>query len=101
MSEAVQIVDSMLHADNIHILFDDSLYRLGLDWKNYMVMLLSIGVLLVVDGLKYYGICIRKVICEQELWFRWLVCIAGVVVIVVFGMWGSGYDEKAFIYFQF
>lgn len=101
MSEAIQIVDSMLHADNIHILFDDSLYRLGLDWKNYMVMLLSIGVLLVVDGLKYYGICIRKVICEQELWFRWLVCIASVVIIVVFGMWGSGYDEKAFIYFQF
>lgn len=101
MSQALQIIDSIFHADNFHILADDSLFQLGLDWKNYMVMILAIVVLLVVDCLKHRGISVRKVICEQELWFRWLVCIAGVVMIFVFGMWGSGYDEKAFIYFQF
>lgn len=101
LGKAFQIIDSMLHAENMHILFDDSFYRLGLDWKNCMVMLLAIAVLLLVDGLKYHGICVRKVICSQELWFRWLVCIAGIVIVFVFGMWGSGYDEKAFIYFQF
>ncbi len=101
MSQAIQIVDSIIHADNMHILVDGSLYQLGLDWKNYTLMLISIGILLVVDFVKYHGICIRQAICRQELWFRWIVCIAAVLIILVFGMWGSGYDEKAFIYFQF
>lgn len=101
MPHAVQILKSMLRADNIHILFDDSLLGLGLDWKNFLVMLLAIAVLLCVDALKYHGIRVRKWIYEQELWFRWAVYIAGVLIILVFGLWGSGYDEKAFIYFQF
>lgn len=101
MTHAVQIVESMIRADNIHILFDDSLFGLGLDWKNCLVMLLAFTVLLIVDILKKSGISVRKWIYEQELWFRWAVYIAAVLLILVFGLWGSGYDEKAFIYFQF
>ena len=101
MSHAVLILKSMLRADNIHILFDDSLLNLGLDWKNFLVMLLAIVILLCVNALKLHGISVRKWIYEQELWFRWAVYIAAVLIVLVFGLWGSGYDEKAFIYFQF
>lgn len=101
MTVALQMMDSVLHADNLHIIADGSLYQLGLDWRNYMIMLLSIVVLLVVDFLKKRGVSVRSFLYKQELWFRWLVYIAGVLIILIFGMWGVGYNEQGFIYFQF
>ncbi len=101
MTVALQMLDSVWHADNLHIIADGSLYRLGLEWKSYMIMMLSIVVLLVVDCLKYCGISVRQFIYKQELWFRWMVYIAGVLIILIFGMWGAGYNEQGFIYFQF
>lgn len=99
--DGLRIIKRMLLAKNIWILFDDSLFRLGLDWKNFMVMLLAIALLAAVDMLKKRGIVVREVICRQELWFRWLVLIASIMGILLFGMWGSGYNAATFIYFQF
>lgn len=98
---AFDILSSMFTADNFHILFDDSLFNVGLDWKNFLVMILSIGVLMIADFFKYRGVQVRSVLCRQELWFRWMFLIAATVFIVVFGVWGSGFSEAAFIYFQF
>lgn len=98
---AFQAIDSIFHANNIWILFDDSLFNLGLDYKNFVVMIVSIFVLMVADYLKYHGVVIRDAICRQELWFRWIVFAFGIVTIIIFGIWGSGYDITEFIYFQF
>lgn len=98
---AVQMLSSMWNASNASILFDDSLFKLGLDARNFLLMLGSIMILLVGDWFKYRGVCVRELICRQELWFRWLFMIGAVVFIVVFGVWGSGFSEASFIYFQF
>lgn len=98
---ALDMLRSMLFASNIHILFNDSLFDLGLDWKNFLVMVGSIAVLMAADFFKYRNICVHKLICRQELWFRWALMIGAVVFVVVFGIWGSGFSEAAFIYFQF
>lgn len=95
------IVKSILHADNPWILFDGSLYNLGLDEKNFRLMLLCIAVLIVADILKNMGICIRKTILEQDYIFRWIVFVFAVFFILTFGIWGPGYDAANFIYFQF
>lgn len=99
--DALYIMKSMLVANNIWILFDDSLFKLGLDWKNFLVMLLSIVLLLFVDYMKQKGIVLREVICGQELWFRWMVLAVGIACVFTFGIWGSEYNESSFIYFQF
>lgn len=99
--DGLRIVKRMLTAKNIWILFDDSLFKLGLDWKNFMIMLLAIALLAAADALKKRGVVVRDVICRQELWFRWLVLIGGIAGILIFGMWGSGYNAATFIYFQF
>lgn len=101
MTVALQMLDSIWHADNLHIIADGSLYGLGLEWRSYMIMVISIVVLLVVDCLKYCGISVRQFIYKQELWFRWTIYIASVLLILIFGMWGAGYNEQGFIYFQF
>lgn len=100
-SDALQIIKSMLTDKNIWILFDGSLFQLGLDQKNFLVMLLSIAILIFADYMKYKRAKVREIICRQELWFRWLVLSVGIASILTFGVWGSGYNANSFIYFQF
>ncbi len=98
---ANMIVHSMLTADNPWILFDGSLYELGLDGKNFHLMLIAILVLLAVDLAKRCGITIREIVAKQDYLFRWLFIASAVVFILIFGVWGPGYSASSFIYFQF
>ena len=101
MSSAAFIVKSVFHASNPWILFDGSLHELGLDSKNFNLMLICILILLFVDILKKKGIRIREVIAAQDYWCRLLVMVVSISFILMFGIWGSGYDSAGFIYFQF
>lgn len=99
--EAISIIKAMCQNKNPWILADRSLYNCGLDSRNFWLMLLCIFVLLIADILKRRGIKIRVVIAQQDYWCRYLVMIFGICFILIFGVWGSGYDSAGFIYFQF
>lgn len=98
---AIKIVKSIFTTHNWWIFFDNSLFSLGLDWKDFMVLIFAILILLFADFCKYKKIRIRKVILNQELWFRWSFYIVVIMAILVFGIYGPGYDASSFIYFQF
>lgn len=98
---ANEIITSMVHADNPWILFDGSLYQLGLNEKNFRLMIMCIGILAISDIFKNRGIAIRKVIAEQDYIFRWFIIAFAVFFIITFGVWGPGYNASNFIYFQF
>ncbi len=82
---------------NPWIFFDDSLLRLGLSWKEWGILLLSIYVLWQVD-IHQERLCIRDKILEQPLVIRWGIYLGAIAVIWVFGTYGFGFDAKAFIY---
>ena len=88
-------------ANNLWILFDGSLYQLGLSEKQYEIMLLSIIVVSIFDYIKYRGVDVFEKIKSQALWFRWGIYFIIIFVILIFGAWGGGFDENTFIYFQF
>ena len=100
-NDAVAIIDSMINIYNPWILLDESLFACGLNRDNFSIMLLSIGILLFADICKYRGVKIREVIVAQDYWVRWLVISFSVCAILLFGIWGTGYDAASFIYFQF
>ena len=87
----------MLTVWNPWIFFDDSLLRLGLSWKEWGILLLSIYVLWQVD-IHQERLCIRDKILEQPLVIRWGIYLGAIAVIWVFGTYGFGFDAKAFIY---
>ena len=100
-SKANAIVKSVFTANNPWILFDGSLYNLGLNEKNFHVMLGGILLLIISDLLKRKGICIREIIAEQDYIFRWVFISTVVIMLLIFGIWGSNYAASGFIYFQF
>lgn len=104
LSDALLAVNSIFHADNPWILFDGSIYSVGgglLMQKGYQLLWFSIVILLIADMFKYKGIRVRDVINKQELWFRWLFYVVSILAILVLGIYGYGFDEQNFIYFQF
>lgn len=101
VSDAICIIKSIFTADNIHILFDGSLYGHGLNQRNFILMLLAIAVLIFVDICKNKHIVIREFIAKQEFWFRCLSLLLFTLAILIFGIYGANYNETAFIYFQF
>lgn len=99
--EAVKMIKSIFTVYNPWILFNDSLYNLGLDRKSFNLMIISIIILIIADFVKWKGKSIRKWICRQEIWFRWFFYIGAIFTVLIFGIWGPQFSESAFIYFQF
>ncbi len=99
--EAMRIIRQMFSVRNPWILFNDALYGCGLDNKSFSLMLVCIGILIFADFCKVKGIQIRKVILKQDYWFRCLFIVCSVMFILIFGIYGSAYNEANFIYFQF
>ena len=82
-------------------LLDGTLYKLGLSAASFNLMVAGLLLLILVDILKFRGVRISDVICRQGLWLRWTIYIAAIALILVCGIWGSGYSASNFIYYQF
>ena len=58
-------------------------------------------ILIFADVMKRRGISLRHKIIAQNSWFQSLFFVAAICSILLFGVWGSSYQEASFIYFQF
>lgn len=83
------------------IFFDGSLFTLGLDRKNFTLMLFAVFIMLAVDTVHERGVRIRETIARQNIVVRWAVYYAAIFAIIIFGIYGPGYDATSFIYQKF
>lgn len=75
-----------------------NLQSLGLDTPNLVVLALALGVLLLLSVLSERGVSIRSSLAAQNLWFRWTVYLGAIFALLVFGVYGMGYESGAFLY---
>ena len=61
---------------------------------------LVLAVLLVVSILQEQG-SVREAIDRRGTALRWVLMILGIIAVIVFGVYGAGYDAKSFIYMQY
>ena len=101
VGEALAVIGSIVHVRNPWILFDGSLMLHDYDSAMVLPMTLFMGALLLSDICKQRGIAVRKIILRQDAWFRWLAFALSTAVVLLFGVWGPGFSEANFIYFQF
>lgn len=101
IGQAVHLIKNMVTVWNPWVLFDNSLLGLGLDGKDWNVLLVGLLLLLVAECFRYKRISLVKLFAEQNLLFQWIFVMVGILSIVVFGIYGPAYDAAQFIYFQF
>ena len=79
----------------------DNLPDLGLDQSTLQVLLVSLAILFISDILKYKNFQVREWICSRKLPLRWAICYLAIMFVLIFGVYGPGYNSAEFIYFQF
>lgn len=99
-------------ADNLHhayyifrqmltVFQTTSIYEIGLDRGNWFMLFLGIVLLMMVDLAHEKKKSIFRWVNRQALWFRWILYLTLIWCIILFGIYGVGYDSSQFIYFQF
>lgn len=99
LRNGLSMIKSMFQVWNPWIFFNDSLFGLGLGWKEWMVLGISVMILVKVSlWQEYKHVCVREWLAGQHILLRWPVYIGAVVVILVYGTYGFGFNAQDFIY---
>lgn len=85
---------------NPWVVFDGTLYKLGLDEYDFKLAIYLIIFLLIIQLIQR-RIIINNWIKNQHVFLRWSIYFIGIYSIIIFGYYGSGYEASQFIYFQF
>ena len=78
-----------------------SLLDLGLDVANWWILIIAIIILITVDILHEKKISLIRFFNNSNIVFRYAMSLALLWAVVLFGVYGYGYDASTFIYFQF
>ena len=66
-----------------------------------LVLLGTLLILLAVSLMQEKGVSVLEAVKRQQLWFRWLIYLAAIFVVLLTGIYGPGFAASSFIYFQF
>lgn len=84
------------------VLYDQSLFTIGLDRVQMDILGIALFILLLVDLVRYKtGMTLGAGLKKQNLWFRWSVVLVLLFGILICGVYGPSYHPAEFIYFQF
>lgn len=93
-------VRQMLKSFNPWIFWDGTLYGMGLDYKDWCVVVIGLLIVRQVSILQEKGSVSEK-IARRNIVLRWMVYYGAFFAILIFGMYGSGYNASDFIYGNF
>lgn len=82
----------------LHSKASASLFSLGLKKLDFALLMVGILVMLVVGVMQEFNINIRKELQKQNLLFKWLIYYIIIFSVIIFGIYGKGYDAASFIY---
>ena len=73
------------------------------DRKDWLVVAVALVVLVTFELLSafFFNKKLKERLAEGSLPLRWMLLIVGILVTLIFGYYGAGYDPTPFVYFQF
>lgn len=95
------MVKSFIRDFNPWIFFDGEIYNAGLDMPNMWCLIISLLLLFVVSFWQEKGVKIREKVSSYPIAIRWMLYIALIFAVVIFGIYGPGYSSSAFVYSQY
>ncbi len=100
LSAALEIIKRIFTDFDFDFVFNanGAWYKLGVDQANMTVFFLALAVLFVVSLLQEKGMKVRDTLAKQNLLFRWVMYLLLLTAVLIFGIYGEGYDAAAFIY---
>ena len=100
LAKSWQIIQNIILRFHPEDLVDGSLYTLGLDRPNFLLGVVCMFVLWSASMLQKRG-SVRERLAESNIVFRWAAYYILFFSVVIFGIYGPGYDASSFVYMQF
>ncbi len=101
MKNAFEMLSRIFTKISFKTVKNGELLSLGLDIHDYIVLILAIIFIFVIGLLKEKGKNIREDISNKDIFTRWILYYALIVIIIVFGAYGIGYEPVEPIYADF
>lgn len=101
MKDVANKVKYMFSTFNPWIFFDDSLYKLGVDRKEWQVVIVTVFIVFIVDFLHEKKVSVRELVAKQNIIIRWSAYYLLIFGIIILGVYGPGYNVANFVYAQF
>ena len=86
---------------NPWVLTDGTLVNQEFDLKEWIVFGVSLGIALIIEIIQESSVSIYQRLQSQGIIVRWIVYYSIIIVLLVFGIYGSIFDANNFIYFQY
>lgn len=86
---------------NLEMLSNGKLFAIGITNADFKILIICTIILFAIGLLQEKGYKIRDKISKQNLPFRWLLYYTIIFAIIIFGIYGPGYEVSDFIYGQF
>ncbi len=93
--------DAIIYYKNLFSAASLDIFSFGLGAAEFKFTVILIIFLVVFEIIQEKIGGIYRRVSSMNVIFRWAIYIAIVVMIVMFGAYGEGFDDNAFIYFQF
>ncbi len=79
----------------------ETMENFGINMREWLLCLIVTLMILLIDILKEKGMNIRETISKKHLIIRWALYLFLIMMILVFGKYGPGYEASNFIYGNF
>ncbi len=100
IADAARMFVSIFTSANYGQVFGGGLFNIGLSVYDYVVLLVGIIVIYIVSYLGRNE-SLRVRLKSKPYAVRFILCLAMLVCILIFGSYGIGYEQSQFIYNQF
>ena len=100
ISDAISFIIRMF-AWNPEVLANGTLFSLGLDKKDWIVIVISVLIAIVIAIIQNKKISIYKLLNNKNIIFRWCIYYLIILALIIFGKYGATYDANNFVYFKF
>ena len=94
---ACRMLARAIHVGNISMLFDGSLFSMGLDFIEFTIAIVALFILLTVSILQQKE-DVRERIARKNIVVRWIIWYALLFYVILLGYYGPGYSAAEFIY---
>lgn len=99
-ADSIQHMKGLLY-QMTHMLGDFSDVVMCMEQNQLYILVIGLVILLVGDILRFQGKSLYTLLSKQEIWFRYLIYIGIVVLLIYLPMYSVTYEPNQFIYFQF
>lgn len=98
LMSGIRYIWHMISESAVWVLFDGSLYNYGLSQSYIVFLLIHICILFIVELCTKRQEDVVAGLTRQHIFIRWTIYYALIFDVLLFGVYGSGYDMASFMY---